>query len=72
MKPVKITVELTFTPEMFKEWCCEDIPESEGMYRHYVEKMVYNYFGFDVDYEDYINATSLKESGLKLTMEELK
>ena len=75
MKPVKITAELTLTPEMFKEWCCEDIQESERMYRHYVEKMFYGTFGSwkDIgDYEDFINKTiDDNGNGLKLTIEEL-
>ena len=76
MKPVKITAELTLTPEMFKEWCCEDIQESERMYHHYVEKMLYGKFGAwkDIgDYKDFINKTiDDNGNGLKLTIEELK
>ena len=76
MKPVKITAEITLTPEMFKEWCCEDIQESERMYQHYVEKMLYSKFGFGIDigdYEDFINKTiDDNGNGLKLTIEELK
>lgn len=76
MKPVKITAELTLTPEMFKEWCCEDIPESERMYQHYVEKMLYSNFngGEDIgDYKNFINTTIEDNgSGLKLRIEELE
>jgi hypothetical protein len=76
MKPVKITAEITLTPEMFKEWCCEDIQESERMYQNYVEKMLYSTFGSWKDiggYEDFINKTiDDNGNGLKLTIEELK
>ena len=75
MKPVKITAELTLTPEMFKEWCCEDIRESERMYQHYVEKMLYSNFnsGEIGDYKNFINKTiDDNGNGLKLTIEELK
>ena len=73
MNPVKITAELTITPEMFSGWCDGDFQESERMYRHYVEGMVYRYFGLDDSYEDFINKTSTHDlTGLKLTIEELK
>ena len=76
MKPVKITAEITLTPEMFSEWNEGVLPESERMYQHYVEKMLYSKFGFGIDigdYEDFINKTiDDNGNGLKLTVEELK
>jgi hypothetical protein len=76
MKPVKITAEITLTPEMFREWCGEDILPTERMYQHYVEKTLYYKFGAwgDIgDYEDFINKTiDDNGNGLKLTIEELK
>jgi hypothetical protein len=78
MKPVKITAELTLTPEMFKKWC-DDIlvesVESEKIYKFYIEKMLYSKFGAykDIgDYDDFINKTiDDNGNGLKLTIEEL-
>jgi hypothetical protein len=76
MKLVKITAEITLTPEMFREWCDGDIPPSEKMYQHYVEKMIYGKFGSYKDfggYLDFINKTiDDNGNGLKLTIEELK
>lgn len=73
MKPVKITAELTLTPEMFSEWCDGDFQETERMYQHFVENMVHSYFGLGNDYEDFINKTSIHDlTGLKLTIDELK
>jgi len=74
MKPVKITAELTLTPEMFKEWCDGDFQETERMYEHFVEKMIYSKFGSYKDfgeYKDYIN-TTIDDDGMKFTFEELK
>ena len=62
MKPVKITAEITLTPETFSEWCDGDVEETERMYQHYVEKTLYYKFGAwgDIgDYEDFINKTNL-------------
>ena len=73
MKPVKITAELTITPEEFEKWCDGDIKPSERMYRHFVENMVHRYFGLGNDYGDFINKTSTHDlTGLKLTIEELE
>lgn len=72
MKPVKVTAELIITPEMFREWCDGDLPETERMYQHFVENMVHRYFGLGSDYGDFINKTSTHDlTGLKLTIEEL-
>lgn len=76
MKPVKITAELTITPEMFHEWCEGDFQETERMYQRFVEKVLYCKFGAWKDiggYEDFINKTiDDNGNGLKLTAEELK
>lgn len=73
MNPVKITAELTLTPEKFKKWCDGDFEESERMYRHYVEKMVYHSFGVEVDYQDFVDKEICKlVSGVKFTFEKLK
>ena len=76
MKPVKITAEITLTPEMYKERCCEEIQESEQMYQQYVKKTLYSKFGAWRNiggYEDFINKTiDNNGNGLKLTVEELK
>ena len=76
MKPVKITAEITLTPETFSEWCDGDVEETEGMYQHYVEKTLYYKFGAwkDIgDYEDFINKTiDDNGNGLKLTIDELE
>jgi hypothetical protein len=78
MKPVKITAEITLTPEMFSEWNEGILPETELMYQQYVEKMLYSTFGFRGDgdlyigeYGDFINKT-IDDNGLILTVEELK
>jgi hypothetical protein len=76
MKPVKITAEITLTPETFSKWCEGDITETERVYQHYVEKMLYSKFGSYKDiggYEDFINKTiDDNGNGLKLTIEELQ
>lgn len=72
MNPVKITVELTVTPEMFVEWCAEDIVPSERMYRHYVEKILLNNFGISSDYEDVVNTTIFDDEGKIITIMEQK
>lgn len=73
MKPVKITAELTITPEEFEKRFDEDILPSEIMYQHFVENMVHRYFGLENDYGDFINKTSIHDlTGLKLTIEELE
>lgn len=76
MKPIKITAELLITPEMFKEWCAGDFPETEIMYKNYVEKLLYGKFGAWKDiggYDDFINKT-IEDNGnsLRLTIEELQ
>ncbi len=74
MKPVKITAEITLTPEEFEKWCGEDILPTEQMYHHFIEGTIYNKFrtSYDVgEYKDYIN-TTIDDNGLKLTFEELK
>ena len=74
MKPVKITAEITLTPEMFREWCGEDILPTERMYHQFIEGSIYNRFrtSYDVgEYTDYIN-TTIDDNGLKITFEELK
>lgn len=77
MKPVKITAELTITPERFREWCEEDnLLPSKNLYQCYVEKMVYGTFGHWKDiggYVDFINKTiDDNGNGLKLTIGELE
>jgi hypothetical protein len=76
MKPVKITAEIILTPETFSEWCDGDVEETERMYQHYVEKILYYKFGAwkDIgDYEDFINKTiDDNGNGLKLTIDELE
>jgi hypothetical protein len=76
MKPVKITAEITLTPETFSEWCDGDVEETERMYQHYVEKTLYykfGTFGMLVVMTDFINKTiDDNGNGLKLTIEELK
>ena len=75
MKPVKITAEITLTPETFREWCDGDVEETERMYQHYVEKTLYYKFGVlgYGGYENFINKTiDDNGNGLKLTIEELK
>jgi hypothetical protein len=76
MKPVKITAELTLTPEMFREWCDGDISPSERMYHQFIEKMVYGKFGSYKDFGDYVEFINKtiddNGNGLKLTIEELK
>lgn len=76
MKPVKITGEITITPEMYKEWNDGILPETELMYHRFIEKVLYCKFGFGIDmgeYEDFINKTIEDNGdGWKLTVEELK
>ncbi len=76
MKPVKITAEITITPEMFKEWNEGILPETEPMYQTYVERVLYSKFSTlnDMgDYKDFINKTiDDNGNGLKVTVEELK
>jgi hypothetical protein len=75
MKPVKITAELTLTPEEFQKWCDGDILPSERMYHQFIEGTIYNKFGTTYDfgeYKDYINTTSIDDNGVKFTFEELK
>lgn len=76
MKPVKVTAELLITPEMFKEWCEGDFPETETMYKLFVEKQVYSKFGAWKDfgnYEDFVNTTVVDNgNGLKLTIMEIE
>jgi hypothetical protein len=75
MKPVKITAEITLTPEMFSRWNEGDLPETELQYHHFIEKVLYCKFGAWKDiggYEDFINKTiDDNGNGLKLTIEEL-
>lgn len=73
MKPVKITAELTLTPQEFEKWCRGDILPTERMYHQFIEGTIYNKFRttYDVgEYKDYIN-TRIDDNGLKLTFEEL-
>ncbi len=76
MKPVKITGEITITPEMYKEWNEGVLPETELMYHRFIERVLYCKFGSwkDIgDYGDFINKTiDDNGNGLKLTMEELE
>ena len=45
MKPVKITAEITVTPEMFIEWCGQDdYLKNEEKYKDYVESWVHSKF----------------------------
>jgi Uma2 family endonuclease len=74
MKPVKVTAEITITPEEFEKWCDGDIQPSERMYHHFIEGTIYNKFKTTYDvgkYKDYIN-TTIDDNGMKLTFEELK
>lgn len=75
MKPVKITAEITLTPEMFEDWCEGDLPKSPRMYQCYIEKILYSKFGSWLDiggYEDFINKViDDNKNGWKLTVEEL-
>jgi hypothetical protein len=74
MKPVKITAEITITPEEFEKWCDgKDILPTERMYHQFIEGTIYNNFRTSYDfgeYKDYIN-TTIDDNGLKLTFEEL-
>ena len=76
MKPVKITAEITITPEMFSEWNEGILPETELMYQLYIERMIYGKFAYVLDigeYKDFINKTiDDNGNGLKVTVEELK
>jgi hypothetical protein len=76
MKPVKITAEITLTPEMFKEWNEGVLPETEPEYHHFIEKVVYGKFAYGLNigkYKDFINKTIEDNGdGLKVTIEELK
>ena len=74
MKPVKITAEITLTPEEFEKWCGEDILPTERMYHQFIEGTIYHKFrtSYDVgEYKDYIN-TTIDDNGLKLTIDELE
>lgn len=74
MKPVKITAELTLTPEEFKKWCDGDILPTERMYRQFIEGTIYNKFKTTYDfgeYKDYIN-TTIDADGMKFTFEEVE
>ena len=44
MKPVKITAEITLTPEEFEKWCDGDILPTERMYHRFIEGTIYNKF----------------------------
>ena len=73
MKPVKITAELTITPEEFEKWCDGDILPTERMYQHFVEGTIYNKFKTTYDfgeYKNYIN-TTIDADEMKFTFEEL-
>ena len=70
MKPVKITAEITLTPEMFEEWSDCDFPLTELWYKHYVEKMTASLFGTWASYDDLVNNV-FEHSTLKLTLTEL-
>ena len=76
MKTVKITAEITLTPEMFSGWNKGIYPETELLYQQYVENILYFEFGAWKDigkYRDFINKTiDDNGNGLKLTVEELK
>jgi Uma2 family endonuclease len=75
MKHVKITTEITITPEEFEKWCDgKDILPTERMYHQFIEGTIYNKFRTSYDfgeYKDYIN-TTIDDNGLKLTFEQLK
>lgn len=74
MKPVKITAEITITPEDFEKWCDGVVQPSERMYHLFIEETIYNKFKpimFVGEYKDYIN-TTIDDDGLKLTIEELE
>jgi hypothetical protein len=76
MKPVKITAEITLTPEMFSEWNEGILPETEREYHHFIEKVFYGQFAYGLNmgkYKDFINKTiDDNGEGLKVTVEELK
>lgn len=73
MKPVKITAELTITPEDFEKWCEGEILPTERMYHRFIEGTIYSRLKttYDVgEYGNYIN-TTIDDNGLKITFEEL-
>lgn len=59
MKPVKITVEITLTPESFNEWSEGDFLLTERMYQHYIEIVLNNRFGINKDYSEFINTKNI-------------
>lgn len=74
MKSVKITAEITITPEEFEKWCDGDILPTERMYRQFIEGTIYNKFKttYDFgDYKKYIN-TTIDADGMKFTFEEVE
>ena len=74
MKPVKITAEITLTPEEFEKWCDGDIRPTERIYHRFIEGTIYNKFKTTYDfgeYKDYIN-TTIDADEIKFTFEEVK
>lgn len=81
MKPIKITAELTLTPEQFKEWCVGEVQPTETMWKVYVEKMLWAKFGLTEDYGDYkdflnktieVKSDFAGEPSVKITTKEMK
>lgn len=70
MKTVKIAAEMTLTPEMFSEWCDGDLPESESVFKRFVEKTLFSKFGCSLDYDDVLGRT-VDVRGLKLSVKEV-
>jgi len=77
MKPVKITAEITVTPEMFIEWCGQDdYLKNEEKYKDYVESWVHSKFSsygkFFGKYDYFINKTIPDNgNGLKIIIQEV-
>jgi len=77
MKSVKITAEVTITPEMFIEWCGQnDYLKNEQMYKDYIESWVHSKFSaygkFFGEYENFINKTIPDNgNGLKIAIQEV-
>jgi hypothetical protein len=70
MKPVKITVEITLTPESFSEWSEGDFLLTERMYQHYIEGVLNNRFGINKDYSEFIN-TETTINGMTVSVKEI-
>lgn len=67
IKPVKITAEITLTKEDFLDWCEEDVNPSDGMFKHFVEMILWNKLGINENYDKLINNT-VEARGLQITL----